>query len=291
MPYYLQKLHAELAALKQLNSRFSQRAFAKLLGVDAGLFSKVMAGKRTVSKELAQQLCDGLQLTDAEQKFFMHSVLSAKTTKSVKNWNAELPKHEKTAEIDTALFEVMSEPYYYAILELTCTDDFQADSRWIARRLGLTAIEAQQAVAKLLHVGLLKKEDGSLRKTDAHFTTKDPDRTTDALKARYTRILEHAHTAMQKEPINRRNMTSMTMCIDPKLVPAAKAMIQEFTNSLCAYLESGSRSEVYELAISLFSLENDHRSFGIKLIILQLSLPPTNVVPFSELKAYRLIYP
>jgi uncharacterized protein (TIGR02147 family) len=55
---------------------------------------------------------------------------------------------------DTAA--VISDWYHYAILELTRLQDFQPDSRWIARVLGLNPDEVNIALARLMRLGLLE---------------------------------------------------------------------------------------------------------------------------------------
>jgi hypothetical protein len=52
-------------------------------------------------------------------------------------------------------------------------------------------------------------------------------------------------------------MTTVTMCIDPDLLEEAKKRIDDFNDSLCAFLESGKRKEVYTMEIGLFSLEQN----------------------------------
>jgi hypothetical protein len=46
--------------------------------------------------------------------------------------------------------------YHFAILELTRLQDFQPDSRWIARVLGLNPDEVNIALARLMRLGLLE---------------------------------------------------------------------------------------------------------------------------------------
>lgn len=49
-----------------------------------------------------------------------------------------------------------------------------------------------------------------------------------------------------------REFTFITMAVDKSKMIEAKAMIREFRDKLCAYLEEGEKTEVYELAIQLF---------------------------------------
>lgn len=49
-----------------------------------------------------------------------------------------------------------------------------------------------------------------------------------------------------------REFTFITMAVDKSKMIEAKTMIREFRDKLCAYLEEGEKTEVYELAIQLF---------------------------------------
>ena len=47
----------------------------------------------------------------------------------------------------------------------------------------------------------------------------------------------------------------MTMAIDPLKLPEAKKLISAFNRKMSRFLEGGDKKEVYELQISLFSLQ------------------------------------
>jgi hypothetical protein len=66
--------------------------------------------------------------------------------------------------------------------------------------------------------------------------------------------LLQALEALEDVPLESRDQSSMTMAIDPSLLPEAKAKIRDFRRSLCAFLQENARpkSEIYQLSISLF---------------------------------------
>ena len=77
-----------------------------------------------------------------------------------------------------------------------------------------------------------------------------------AARKRHRQTLEKAIVALENDPVETRSMTGMTMAVDPKKIPVAKEMIRDFNRKLCEFLESGDRTQVYELSISLFSLQS-----------------------------------
>lgn len=254
-PHYKTFLATALAAKRQKNGRYSLRAFARFLDIDAGVLSRIMTGKRPPALDTAERLISALKLTRDERRMFLESVVQDKGRKTLSIAGLQDDLKPEVQSIPSELFKIICDPLHYAILELTFSKDFIAKPQAIAKRLGVTTVEAEVAIARLLEVNLLKRDGKKLLKTNKHITTHDKQSTTQALQNRYVASLDLAKRALQKEPISRRNMTSMTMCIDPTRIPTAKAMIEEFTDKLCSYLEGGTRLEIFELAINLFSLE------------------------------------
>lgn len=76
-----------------------------------------------------------------------------------------------------------------------------------------------------------------------------------SLKRHQKQVLEKALHSLENDSIEVRSMTSMTMAIDPEMLPKAKIMIETFTNQLCVLLESGSRKQVYEMSVNLFPVQ------------------------------------
>jgi uncharacterized protein (TIGR02147 family) len=157
--------------------------------------------------------------------------------------------------VDPDDFAVISSWYHYAILELTYVDGFRSDAAWIARRLGITRLEARDAISRLLRLGLLREDAGVYAKSDKTLHTA-LHRTAPALRRHFRQILEMAATSLEKDELGSRNMSGMTVPVDRAKVATAKDMIAEFTQKLCDFLATGPKTDVYQLAICLYPLEN-----------------------------------
>ena len=185
------RLASELETRRRRNPKYSLRAFAKFLGVDAGILSKILSGKRAPSMKLADRALDRLDVSAPEKRLFLKSLLSEKET--VRLGEPPVLSHRK---LDPLVFQVIKEPHHYAILELTFCEGFRSDPKWIAKRLGLKGSKAEAAIRRLKQVGLLVEKDGRLAKADRHLTTSDPHVTTRALRDRYAAILKRAARAL-----------------------------------------------------------------------------------------------
>lgn len=191
-----------------------------------------------------------------ERRAFVQSVIDAKRDQLMERNGMHSSEGGEApwTEIDAETFQAISELYHYAILELTFVDGFESEARWIARRLGITVIEAQYAVARLLRLGLLEERDGRLVKAQRHVTTQNKAVTNPALRAQHKEILRQSGEAMREIPIERRSHTAITMTLDPEKIPLAKQMIQEFGRRLCEVMETGERKEVYQFHVGFFPL-------------------------------------
>ena len=76
-----------------------------------------------------------------------------------------------------------------------------------------------------------------------------------ARRNKQIQIREKAIEAIEEFPIEKRSMTSMTMCIDEELMPEARKLISEFNEAMSKLLESGSKDKVYALEVGLFPLQ------------------------------------
>lgn len=251
---YLKQLKDEFARRCEANPRYSLRAFAKALQFDIGLLSRILNQKHIPSIKAAHRLVGRLDLSPEEQVQFVNSVAQALQRRQSRNAspvNSPAPVHELSLDA----FRIIADWYHYALLELSFTRSNSADPRHIARVLGLSSSEAKLALDRLLSLDLIEVIDGKLHKTEVQLTTADKALTAPALRRRQKQILEKSIHSLENDPIEDRNHTAMTMAIDPRKIPHAKAMIQNFTNDLMKYLESGERTRVYELSIGLFPLQ------------------------------------
>lgn len=258
-PFYRTCIQEELSKRCEKNPRYSLRAFARSLGFEASVVSQILAGKRVPSFKTAQKLTESLGLSPEEADHFLASLAEVHRSRGLERLNPYFRKLPaavaKPRELSLELFRVIADWYHYAILALSLTQGFRSEAQWIASELGISVTEAKLAIDRLLSLGLLKHEGNRLVCSTEGFTTADKQMTNAALKRRQKQILEKAIESLENDPIEVRNHSSMTMSVDPEKIPAAKQMIEEFTQKLCQFLESGNQTQVYELGIALYPLQ------------------------------------
>ncbi|MBS1958548.1 MAG: TIGR02147 family protein [Bdellovibrionales bacterium] len=229
-------LQDTLVARCKSNPAYSLRAFARQLKLEPSYLSKILSGKRKVTPRLIQRLGSQLALDPLSVAQFIAS---------------EPVYHSLTVD----QFSVIADWYHYAILELARTQGFIATPAYIAKRLGITGTEARSALERLQRLEMIELDSKGrlVRMPENHSTVGAPFMSA-AFRKLQKQILEQAIHAMENVAIEQRDQSSLTMAIDPGLIPEAKLMIKKFRRDLCALLQSKGpiQKEVYQLSISLF---------------------------------------
>lgn len=223
------------------NPRYSLRAFAKFLLIDPSSLSQILSGKRPLSKKNVQAICQKLLATPQDLKSFG----LVKTSQVV---DADYLQ----VSLDT--FAVISDWYHIAILELTFVSEFKADSKWISKKLSITTEEAKSAVERLKRLGLLLEENGSYIKSSKLLTNRSDVSTSAAHKALQRQIIEKALLAIDECAAEEKDITSMTMAIDISNLDKARELTRKYRREMCALLEDGEQTQVYNLGIQLYPI-------------------------------------
>lgn len=237
---WLQKQFAERC---KRNSRYSLRAFAHYLSLDASSLSQILSGKRRLSKKGIQKICDKLPTSPSDLMLF--GLVSPVDS-----------KNESFLQLEIDAFTVISEWYHYAILELTYVVGFVSDAKWISRKLSITVEEVKSAIERLRRLGLLTEVQGSLVKTTKRHTNKGRLNTSAAHKELQRQVITKALIAIDECPQDEKDITSMTMAIDTRNLEKARLLIQKFRRDLCELLEEGKPEQVFNLAIQLYPISN-----------------------------------
>lgn len=240
-------LQDELVARCKKNPRYSLRAFAKSLGIYHATLSALIAGRRPLTKKAIKNLAPKI-LKDSEHiRNFIEFEEGPETEYNLKETYRELT-------IDT--FLASSEWYHDAILELVHIKGFNPTPKWIAKRLGITTHEANDAVERLIRLERLKIMSSGKWIDISRDSTAiiDSNFTSLAAKKYQMKMLELSKDAVENIDISLRNNTSMTMAIRIQDLEEIKRKIKFFRRSLTKFAQRSGviPDEVYSLVISFF---------------------------------------
>jgi uncharacterized protein (TIGR02147 family) len=237
-------LQHELLRLQQKNSRFSLRAYAKMLSLEPAFLSKILNGKRKVTANTLNKLAPKLGLNHNHILFFMD-----KNSKD---------NPYSFSEVSLEQYSMISDWYHFAILELINLKNFSPKTEWISESLGISEEEVKQATSRLVQLGLLSisnpgRPHEKWKSLQGNNTTIGNPFTAIAFRNLQIQILQQSLKALEIVPIEYRDHSSMTMSINQAMIPKAKEKIKTFRRDLCQFLEGNkNRDSIYQLSISLF---------------------------------------
>lgn len=247
-------LTQEYARRRQVNPRYSQRAFARQIGLSPGELSEVLSGKRHLSLRSALRIAKSMGLTATETKHLVHL---AQLEKSRELGVAELlepvrPTHE-SLQLNQDVFFLVSAWYCFAILNLADCEGFKWDSGWIARRLGITKPEVASALDRMERIGIILNNNGQRKIAKDYFSLLGGV-PSEPVKAYHKEMLAKAQQAIEFQSLEERDISGVGFAIDPKHLPSIKKDIQEFQDQIIGKYSKGKRRQVYQLEVALFRL-------------------------------------
>jgi uncharacterized protein (TIGR02147 family) len=251
---YRQLLKMELLARVKRNPKYSLRAFARDLSISNAFLSQVLNGNRSLSDEKGLHIASLLAWDSEKTELFLKLIridnckddgLRALLSKGLSDEN-------DFYDLQVEKFESVSNWIHFAILELSRIRGFKSDSKWVARRLGIASLEVEDAVRRLIRLGLLKEVQGKwvlVRNSSV------ADAPSTAIRKFHKAHLEKASFAIERQPPDRRHFSGITTAINPKQLPVAAEMIKKFRRKLMKVLETGEKTGVYQISIQLFQLD------------------------------------
>lgn len=235
------------------NEKFSLRAYARFLEMDAPNLSKIMKGKVKAGPKLTGRL---LLKTKANKRM---------TKIVLQGQKSDVVKKSKFEILEDDQFQLIARWYYYALMELFETLPFKKafeknpeNYKWAARKLGVSVQEVRIAFERLLRLKMIEHIAGEWRETSSGILSSISDnKTTKARRSHQKELLDQAKLAMEKIEPSMRDQSSMTMAINTNDIENVKDLVKDFRRQVSGYLNAGeNKNEVYNLSISFFPAMN-----------------------------------
>lgn len=254
-------LKEELAARCRTNPRYSLRAFARDLKLAPSRLSEILSGKQGLSRPAAERIAKALGYAPGEMERFCDLVeaMHARSKKSRDSAKLRLKKLELPSEAvqlhhDTV--KTIADWYHFAILELTNTADFRSDSKWIARRLGISEFEVQLALDRLTRLNLITLKGGKIHVNYAQglVQTDVPSSTVENF---LSQLLVKAREALVMQPPAVSEFNADVLAVDKDRIPELKKALKEVRNKFCKNVSDGeSKDGLYCFSFQFFELGN-----------------------------------
>lgn len=252
-------------AAKKHNRAFSYRYFSRKAGYSSPNFLKlVIDGKRNISADSIERFGQALKLKPSEKRFFANLVaFNQASTVEEKNEAFERVaasrRFRRARRLDHAYFEYFSHWYFPAIREMAGRPDFREDPEWIAKQLlpSIHPSQARTALDLLEELELLQRdENGQLVRGETSITTGHEVMSL-AIRNYHRQMLERAADSMELVGPERRDVSALTVCIEPDTVSELKDRVHAFRERLLDRCDRDQApSTVYQINVQLFPLTN-----------------------------------
>ncbi len=253
-------LKSELDRRIKVNQRYSQRAFARSLGLSPGELSELLRDKRSLSLKSALRISKAMGFNSTETKYLVHLAQVDKSRKSgegemLENLQEEEPVDQGTLSED--VFHIVSDWYYFAILNLVDCDGFIWDAQYISSRLGITKVEAQIAMERLLRMKIVSKNEAGQFVGAKDFVLSPSGIPSDAVRNYHRQMMKKALYALEMNPVQDRDISGVGFACHPEDLEAIRLEIVEFQDQLVTkYSKSRTKKaqEVFHLEMALFKI-------------------------------------
>ncbi len=253
-------LKTVLADRMARNPKYSLRAMARSFSISPALLSQISNGKRNLTTANAVRLAKKLGLSKRETDYFCSLVQyqDAKHVESkallLEKINALRAKRE-VHSVPLDAFKALSDWYHFAIIESLRIKNFTATPKNLARKLGISAVEAEVALERLERLGVIEtKPDGGYRQTHKGIRAESEERNL-ALQAFHRQMLEKAIHSLTSQSTKEKYVGSETFALDLAQLPEARRRIDEFLDDMSELADKGANpSETYHVGVQLFRL-------------------------------------
>lgn len=238
-------LISEYVRRKNDNNRYSERAFARALGLSPGFLKLLFQGKKQLSLARAQEVTFKLDWTESQRAKFLNSIQaqSAKKAKSLKG---------KFLLSDLDFFEI-SDWFHFAIIELIKSKDGLCSLEEICKRLVISKTEASFALKHLKRLNMIEEVANSHYRVPETYEV--PSTTSEGIRKHHKQMLQKAKDAVDEQAVDKRDLRGLTLAFDESRVQEAQEDIQKFVAQFEKKYGKGSRNSVYQLSLTLFRLD------------------------------------
>ncbi len=251
-----QILKNAFARKKRKNPGYSLRALARDLGISPSFLSRIMNGKRLLSRPLLDSAIKVLQLDQVASRALREAVFHDAKLSLPKMTERPNPKIEKYAELSSKEFSLLEVWHALPLLDLVTCSDFESDTKWMAQRLGISEVHVKSTLHLLTEMGLIENTNGKLKRTENHIrfpTTQSHALIRHHHELKIQKALTYLKTQKDKD-FELRHFSGVSFAADPLKIPKARERLYQALYEVAELLDEGSCTEVYQLNLQLFPL-------------------------------------
>lgn len=248
-------LRTYLADLQKKNSKYSLRALALKLELQATNLSAFLNGKRRLSKQSLEIVTRKIFSNPEERKYVLAKINALAVARRRTKTEA-LSVLDDTSALTEAEFLQLGDWYFYAIRTFLSLKSGPRTLDALAETLKLPLTKVHKALNTLLSLGLIQRAgDGTFFRTHKHIATPDTERRSPEIHVLQRRIhhqhIERALVSLHNDDPSVRDITWVNIPSDPQKLPLAREIIRKFQDDMILLLETGETTTPYRLTVQL----------------------------------------
>ncbi len=244
---YIDLVISEYVRRKNSNLHYSERAFARDLGVSAGFLKLLFQRKKQLGFERAKDIALRLNWAASDQSRFLESVKNASKKYSQLLSGKYVLNNDEFIDI--------SHWFFFAILEFFKVKGGTARLKQISLAFGLSTAEASFALQHLLKLGILRKKSASLYTVPLEYEI--PSISSEGIKNFHRQMLDKAKLAIDEQALLQREFRGLTLAFDRSRIDEAKNEIQKFVSKFEKKFCDQKIDSVYQISVSFFRLDKE----------------------------------
>lgn len=232
-------LKEKLEERRVSDDQYSLRKFSKDLGMNSGILSSIISGKRKVSYDLAEKICMKMGMAPNQILLLLAE--------------PEISQRVNMKKMAQEHYEIFTNGNYQSLLALLKTKDFRTDVNWIASRLEVDEETALTMIRKIVRTGVAKFNDQSMLVRDStgvYSMTEKSDEIKKSIEDHLTKTLEY----LRKRDDSVSEFPMMVIAINSEKIPEAKRRILNFLLEMRELLQDDQADEVYRLSIQFLPM-------------------------------------
>jgi uncharacterized protein (TIGR02147 family) len=240
---YIDFLSEEIARRKGRNERYSERAFAKAIGISPGFLKHLLQRKKNLGHGKALDVARRLSWTDFKTDRFMALLEQRKS---------EIRGATTRTTLRDSEFEEVSDWYAFPIIELLEIVAIESGAD-CAERLGISKLEADHILRKLERASLIHKEGKFYRKTAPNYEI--PSMSMSAIKKFHRQTLVRAAEAVDSQVFGKRELRALTLAFDTARMAEVQTELTKFLRSFERKFCKGAKNSVFQMNLAFYRVD------------------------------------
>lgn len=253
---------------KEITPSCSLRWLSKKIGISHSYLSAVLNNKKPLPMKYFETLCDTLEMDSISKTCLKKAIVrNYVKNKKINSGNdddyddeflgSSLKSVSEYQEFSSKDYSLHDRWYFLPLLDLTTCSMFESSPEWIAKKLGITKIQASEAIKILIREQYLQMENGKLVKASLKMrfpTTKTKKSIRKYHKSMIEKAIFELEYKTNQEDFDKRLISGISIAVNPKNLEKAKQIIQRAMHDAAAVLSEGECTQLYHLNVQLISL-------------------------------------